>query len=328
MLLLEKKYLRNSQTTRTNSYIRGAVLIFLFLTALQTFPGEAPSSQPDSFTYSINVGLVELPVTVLDKSGRAVSGLLEANFEVYEDGVRQKLEVFNQNDRPVAVGLILDNSSSMVPKRTEVAAAAIRLAESSNPQDQIFVIHFHELISFGLPLGVPFTSNIDELGKAIFCAAGAGRTALYDAVVAGLERVQQSDLSKKVLVVMSDGGDNASRHTIEETLDMAARSNALIYSIGIYNQYEKQINPKVLKKLAGISGGETFFPSNLSQVSAICERIAGDIRSQYTLGYVPINQKKDGSYRSIRVRIKDAAGRGRLTIRTRSGYKAPEEDGE
>jgi Ca-activated chloride channel homolog len=330
MLLLIKNHSPHLPTSRppmANSLNRGAFLLLLCCIASTVVPGEEPSTQPSPLTYSINVGLVVLPVTVLDKSGRVVSGLTEKDFDVYEDGVRQQLEVFDQKDRPVTVGLILDSSGSMVPKRAEVAAAALKLAESSNPEDQTFVVHFHELISFGLPLGVAFTSDIKELQKAIFCIAGSGQTALYDAVVAGLERVQQSDLPKKVLVIMSDGGDNASRHTMEETLDMAVRSNALIYSIGLYNQHEKQINPKVLKRLAVISGGEAYFPNNLSQVSEICQEIATTIRSQYTLGYSPINQKKDGSYRSIRVNIKDAPGRGRLTVRTRSGYLTPEETG-
>jgi Ca-activated chloride channel homolog len=305
---------------------RGAALVFcllIFLT-MQIFSEEQNPKKTDksSYTYSVNVGLVVLPVTVLDKSGRAISGLTQEDFEIYEDGVLQNIQVFDQKDIPVGMGLIVDNSTSMIPKRAEVAAAALALAESSNPEDQIFVVHFQELVVFALRLGEAFTSDIEELRKAVSSAAGSGRTALYDAVIAGLEHVQQSDLPKRVLVVISDGGDNASSHSMKEALDTAIESNALIYSIGIYDEFDREHNPKALKQLASMTGGEAFFPRSLSQLSSICTRIATDIRSQYTLGYVPSNQNKDGSYRSIRFVLK-ARDKNKLTVRTRSGYRAP-----
>ena len=306
------------------------ILILILVCSTKIFSqGDAFASreqQPgkDSLTFSINVGLVVLPVTVLDKSGRFVSELEEKNFTVYEDGVPQNLQVFDQKDVPVAVGLIIDNSSSMVPKRNEVITAAMDLAESSNPADQIFVIHFYDHIDFALRLGEAFTSDIDELRAAIARIAGLGRTALYDAVMAGLEHVQQSELQKRALVVVSDGGDNASSHTLKETLDMTAESNTLIYSVGIYNEFGRDHNPKVLKQLANATGGEAYFPRSASQLSDTCKRIATDMRSQYTLGYIPTNQKKDGNYRKIRVAV-NAPDIGKVIVRTRPGYIAPQE---
>lgn len=298
----------------------------LLALAASTFSGPHHASQDEkeALTFSINVGLVIVPVTVLDKSGRSVAGLEQENFIIYEDGVPQKIQVFDRQDIPVAVGLIIDNSSSMVPKRTEVTAAALDLAESSNPNDEIFVIHFYQHIVYALKLGEAFTSNIEELKAAVSRIVGLGQTALYDAIVSGLEHIQQSGLQRKVLVVVSDGGDNASRHTLKETLDMIAQSNTLIYCVGIYSEYDRERNPKVLRQIAEISGGEAYFPQSPARLSEVCKRIATSIRSQYTLGYIPSNHKKDGSFRKIRITAKNSNGET-LTVRTRSGYLAPKE---
>ncbi len=305
----------------------GAILVLIVLLSTQIFSqdGRLPrykQSEGKPYTFTVNVGLVVLPVTVLDKSGRCVSGLAEKDFTIYEDGVQQSIELFDQKDTPVSVGLVIDASSSMAPKHSEVVAAALELAESSNPADQIFVIRFHELVAFALRLGEAFTSNIDELRSAVSSISGTGRTALYDAVISGLEHIGLSDLTRRVLVIISDGGDNASRHTLQETLDMAAKSSAQVYSIGIYDEYDLERNPKVLKRLAKITGGEAFFPKNVSQLPEICKHIAADIRTQYTLGYIPSSKSSAGSYRSIRVSVR-AANMGRLTVRTRPGYLAP-----
>jgi Ca-activated chloride channel family protein len=304
-----------------------AAFILITLIAEQVFPHDGPlaaQKQPGKkpYTFTVDVGLVVLPVTVLDKSGRCVPGLEEKDFTVYEDGVPQHIQIFDQKDIPVAAGIVIDDSTSMAPKSKEVAVAALELVESSNPQDQIFVIHFHEHVSFSLRLGEAFTSNLEELRKAAFNASANGKTALYDAVIAGLEHVQESKLSKRVLVIVSDGGDNASRHTLKEALDMAETSNTLIYSIGIYDEYDRDRNPKVLKRFASITGGEAFFPDSITELPGICRHIASNIRTQYTLGYIPSNQKKDGTYRSIRVSV-HAPDRGRLKVRTRSGYLVP-----
>jgi Ca-activated chloride channel family protein len=160
---------------------------------------------------------------------------------------------------PVVVGLMIDNNSSMVPKGAEVIASAPKLAESSNPKDQILVVHFNELISFALRLGREFTSDLDELRTAVGNISGTRRTPLYDAVIAGLEHVKTSELPRRVLVVVSDGEDNSSRYTFKQVLDSAAGSNAVVHAIGICDDYDRHSNPKVLKKIANITGGEAFF---------------------------------------------------------------------
>jgi Ca-activated chloride channel homolog len=305
-------------------YIGSAFFLLTACITMHAVTGEEEVAPKAPFTYSINAGLVLLPVTIFDKSGRAVLGLEKKDFEIYEDGVPQPIEVFDNKDAPVAVGLVLDNSDSMAPKRVEASEAALKLAELSNPEDQIFIVHFHELVVFGLPVGNAFTRNISELKQAISQVAGAGRTALYDAVIAGLEHVELSNLPKRVLILVSDGGDNASRHSEQEVLEAAEHSNAQIYSIGIYDPREPSKNPKLLKRLAGITGGEAFFPASLSRLSEICKKIAADIRSQYTIGYVPANQDKGGVFRNVRVAVKGSPDRGKFIVRTRSGYKLPE----
>lgn len=299
-----------------------ASILILILVSAKAYPDDPRSEDQfiSPLKFSVNVGLVLLPVTVLDKSGRFVPNLDREAFTVYEDGIEQKIEVFDQKDLPVAVGLIIDNSKSMIPQREDVMSASIALAESSNPGDHIFVVHFHEHVVFALKLGDAFTSDIDELKRAVASNAGYGKTALYDAIVAGLEHVQHSELTRRVLVVISDGKDNSSRRTLKEATDMAAASNTMIYTIGIYSN-RRESNPKALRQLAEITGGEVYFPGNGAQLSAACRHIATDIRSQYTLGYVPTNQKKDGVYREIKVTV-NAPNAGRLTVRTRSGYLA------
>jgi Ca-activated chloride channel homolog len=276
-------------------------------------PGQKP------FTLSIKVGLVVLPVTVLDKSENFVTGLQEKDFTVYEDGKQQSLELFDNKDTPVALGLLIDNSSSMAPRRTEAAEAGLALAENSNPQDEFFVIHFYDRITFALQLHQAFVRNLDLVREAVTKMPGSGKTALYDAVFAGLEHVGRSALQKKALVIISDGGDNASKHTLKEASDMATASSSLVYSVGIFDERNREKKPEILERLATISGGKAFFPEDSSELPDVCKRIAIDIRSQYTLGFVPSNQNVDGRVRKIRVEARSSK-HDKLTIRTRSEY--------
>jgi Ca-activated chloride channel homolog len=284
----------------------------------KTAKNEPPEEKP--FTLTVKTELVVLPVTVIDKSGGFVTGLKEADFTVYEDDVQQSLEVFDNKDIPVALGLMIDNSSSMSFRHSDVLEAALELALNSNPKDEIFVAHFYDRVTFNLPLSESaFARDLNRLKSAVSDVSKTGRTALYDAVLAGLEHVKQSALTKKVLVVISDGGDNASKHTLDEALEMAKASSSLIYSVGIFDDRNKQRKPEILEKLAEISGGNAFFPKMDSDLSDVCRRIAVDIRSQYTLGYAPSNQNKDGRFRKIRVNVQSPK-QEKLTVRTRSGY--------
>ena len=243
------------------------------------------------------------------------------NFEVYEDGVRQTIKLFQHEDVPVTVGLLVDHSSSMRHKLAEVVAAARTFIQSSSPEDQMFVVNFNEKVTMGLPEAVGFTDSSAELERAIFRTPAGGMTALYDAVAVAQQKLQAGTHDKKVLIVISDGGDNASAHSLAEVLKIAERSSALIYTIGIFDPDDEDKNPDVLRRLARATGGDAFLPDKLDDVVAICERIARDIRHQYTLGYISSNAAKPAVYRSIRV-VARSAGNGKLVVRTRSGYIA------
>ena len=293
-------------------------LAFLFLTGLA---GDAVPQTPQPYRISVNVDLVVLHPTVRDRNGRFASDLREQDFEVYEDGVRQSIRLFQHEDIPVTAGLVVDHSGSMRPKLADVIAAARAFARFSNQEDDMFVVNFNEIVTLGLPDALPFTNSPDALESAIFKARTEGMTALYDAVIEAQERLRAGRHDKKVLIVISDGGDNASVHSLAEALKIAGRSSALVYTVGIFDPEDPDRNPNVLRRLAGVTGGEAFFPGQPNEVVAICESIARDIRHQYTIGYVSGNAAQPGAYRAIRI-VARAPGRGKLFVRTRSGYIA------
>jgi len=297
--------------------------LFLFLLAGHASPQAAPAGQdPDagSFRFSVDVALVVLPATVTDRQGGFVSNLSERDFGVYENGVPQHIRLFRNEDIPVTVGLVVDQSSSMGPKLAEVSAAARSFVRSSNPDDEMFVVNFNERVSLGLPSAIHFTNNTVELGNAINTKPAGGQTALYDAIAKALEALQAGSRDKRVLIVVSDGGDNASERKLAQVMKLAEQSSAVIYTIGVFDEDDEDRNPGVLKRLAQATGGESFLPSRLGEVVPICERIARDIRHQYTIGYVPATVARNGAYRAIRVvaRVKGHE----LSVRTRTGYIA------
>jgi len=280
------------------------------------------SIEDAAYTVSVWVGVVVLHATVSDRKGIPVSDLVKEDFQVYEDGIPQQIDDFSHEDIPVTVGLVFDNSGTMEPKRREVIAAALAFARSSNPEDQMFVIHFNENVSFGLPDNMPFTDKMDPLERALSKITANGMTALYDAVAASLHHLEKGNRDKKVLIVISDGGDNASKHKLKEILSMAGRSDAIIYTIGIFDETDPDRNVRALKQLAEDTGGESFLPGTTGEVTSICQRIARDIRNQYSITYLPTNKKQDGSYRVIQVKTGEPERR-RLFVRTRAGYYAP-----
>jgi len=291
--------------------------VFLLLVG---FAGQSSPQAPQPFRIAVNVDLVVLNATVQDRKGRFASDLNEQDFEIFEDGVRQSVRLFRHEDIPVAVGLVVDHSGSMVPKLQNVMAAARTFVEASSPEDQMFVVNFNEHVTLGLPGSVAFSNRPDELTRAISNTPATGKTALYDAIVEARKRLQTSDRDKKVLIVISDGGDNASTHSLADVLKMAGQSATLVYTIGIFDDADGDRNPDVLRRLAQGTGGEAYFPTQAGETIAICERIARDIRHQYTLGYVASNVGKTG-YRTIQV-IARYEGKSKLVVRTRPGYIA------
>jgi Ca-activated chloride channel family protein len=317
--------------------------MFIFLTTVpallhaQTPPpspsqGSGGERKSREYTIAVDVNLVVLHATVLDKKGRMVNDLREDNFRVYEDGVPQKLSVFSHADIPVTLGIVIDDSGSMREKRSAVNTAALTFVKTSNPQDQVFVVNFNDVYYLDTP--GDFATNLEELRSALDKIDSRGGTALYDAVYASLDHLKLGNRDKKVLLVITDGEDNASRYTLEELTRYAQKSNAVVYTIGLLGSEEPgglfkikrggaRRAAKVLEKLAEITGGQAYFPKSLDEVEATCVGIARDIRNQYTLAYYPTNTKKDGSYRAVRVDATSSRTRDRLQVRTRTGYYAP-----
>ena len=286
---------------------------------------DANSAQKNSggdYTLRVNANLVILSATVLDHHNALVSGLDKRDFQVFENHVLQPIKHFSHEDIPVTVGLVIDTSASMGPKRADVIGAALSFARSSNSRDQIFVVNFNEHVSFGLPADIPFTDRQDQLQHALASIHTIGETALYDAIATALDHLKKGRCDKKVLIVISDGGDNASKISLARVVEMAKASDAIIYTIGIFDERDGDQNPGVLKRFAKETGGEAFFPESSNEIASICGAIARDIRNQYTLAYAPSILKQDGGYRVIDVKV-SALGHGRLSVRTRTGYSVP-----
>ena len=284
------------------------------------------------YTISVDVNLVMLYASVLDKRGRRINGLSQRNFKLFENDVQQKMSIFNQSDIPVTMGIVIDDSGSMRDKRKAVAAAALAFVQTSNPEDQVFVVNFNDVYYLDTP--GDFARNTEELKAALDKIDSRGGTALYDAVHASLDHLKVGTHDKKVLLIISDGEDNASRISFEEAFHLSQESDAVIYTIGLLGEEEgtglfkmkgggNRRAAKVLRKISAATGGEAHFPKSLDEVKNICIQVAEDIRNQYTLGYYPSNRKKDGSFRRIRVEARQQKRAGRLVIRTRTGYYSP-----
>jgi VWFA-related protein len=285
------------------------------------------SSVPDASGQVLSVfsDLVVLPARV-ERDGVAVAGLTINDFLVFEDGSPQKLSIFGAQDEPVTIGLLVDNSSSMYRNRQRVIDAASRFARLINPQDELFVVHFNDEVILGLPPSMPFTSNVSIIQAAIARMGSRGRTALHDAVFTALAQLEKGGMQRRVLILISDGGDNASHRTFDDVIDRARRTDALIFSIAIIDDSSRESNLKALRDLASATGGEVWAPRRVADVESAFDQIAEDIRTGYTLGYASTNQTRDGKYRRIQVVVRDGKGK-KLSVRTRAGYVAAS-DGE
>ena len=260
-----------------------------------------------------------LPVVVKGRHDRYVADLTRDRFAVYDNGRRVPIELFSNEDTPVTVGLIVDASGSMRNKLGEVMAATIAFAKSSNPNDELFAIHFNDDIHEPLrDRRFLLASDLSDLEAAVSSLVPIGRTALYDALMRALDRVEQGTRPRKALLVISDGGDNASRARLDAVLGRARKSNVAIYAIGVYDANAADKDPRVLKALANETGGERFQPESPALLLQVCQHIAREIRSGYTLGYVPPD--RDGLYHRIRVTIEPPLPH--VDVRTRPGYFA------
>ena len=282
---------------------------------------QVASANDKDYRISTTTRLVLLDVGVRQPSGPFVSGLTKDDFHVFEDGKPQPITQFANKDIPVTVGIAVDESGSMRGKRSEVLTAALGFLSSSNPQDEMFVLNFNEKVSHGLPDTVLFSDNYGQLRSALWSGTPEGRTALYDAIVAGLKQLDMGRRDKKTLIVISDGGDNVSTATLKDVTNMVLGSLATIYTIGVYSEDDPDKNPAVLKQLATISGGEFYQLPKLEDVVPVCKRIAQDIRTRYTIGYIPQDTGKPIRHIKVTASSQDHP---KLVVHTRTSYRIEE----
>jgi Ca-activated chloride channel family protein len=274
--------------------------------------------------FSADSELVVLHVTVKDKRGAYVADLPQAAFGVIEDGQAQTVRVFTDTDTPATVGLLIDSSASMHPNRHLIIAAATAFAEASHPGDELFALTFNEEVYPALPPAAPFTSDSRILQTALERGITArGQTAVYDAISSGLDYLRRGSRERKVLILISDGGDNASRRTTrEDVIRKAQASNAIIYTVALLDGAGGSGgNPALLRELAQSSGGEAYRPRDPRKIADVLGEIAQTIRHTYTVGYSSTNPAHDGAYRRVRIVVDAPPGRP-LVTRTRAGYQA------
>jgi Ca-activated chloride channel family protein len=294
---------------------------FLLLMAVGTGAAAIPPQGREATApprLSIRTDLVTLPVSVVDLEGRFVTGLGREQFTVYDNSEPQAIEFFTSEDLPLTIGLVVDSSASMSAHRNNVTAAAAAFAAMSDPLDEFFTVNFNERVWLGLPGGVAFTEDWGQLRAAMAAAPAYGMTALYDAVDRALEHVRLGTHERKALIVVSDGGDNASSHTRDAVLQHARHADTVIYAVVLMDRDDHEANPRVLKALAKETGGRAFAPRNADEVIHDFEQIARETRSGYTIGFAP-SESDSGGLHLVRVSV-DARDRRPLTARTRAGY--------
>src|SRR5580658_3382426 len=286
----------------------------------------SPAQEDDSgggFVFKKEIEEVVLHATVVDDQNHLITGLTRDKFEVLEDGKRQDLTSFRKERVPVALGILIDNSGSMLPKRAKVNEAALQLVDASQQEDRVFVVNFSE----NAFLDQDYTPDVGKLRAAIERVETRGSTALYDALIAAVDHLNQtSPLQKKVLLVVTDGRDNASQATFEEVLrKLQSKNGPVLYTIALELNEDKEKRGRrddgdrqSLRRLSEQTGGTAFFPSSLDEIQSIASAIARDIRSQYVIGYRSSNSHTVGTYHSIQVQAFE--GSARLRAATRSGY--------
>jgi Ca-activated chloride channel family protein len=302
---------------RLSSFAALSLLASSCLVWAQTPAPQGSSSEEP--TFSVGTRLVVLPVSVLNKDGKLVTDLQQKSFKVFENGIEQPIKVFRREDVPISLGIIIDNSGSMREKRQRVESASLDLVRASNPQDEVFIVNFND----DPYLDVPMTSDIKKMEEGIARIDSRGGTAMRDAIDSSMTYLKkEGKRQKKVLLVITDGNDNASSISLEKLVNRAQQNEVLVYSIGLLNEEERRearLAKRALDSISRDSGGLAFYPKGPAEVDAIALQVAHEIRNQYTIAYSPTVQEMDGSFRQIKVTVN---GPGHPLVRTRTGYYA------
>jgi VWFA-related protein len=292
-----------------------SLLLFSWFTVAQT--AQPPSGEAPTFT--ADTRLVVLPISVSDKSGKLVTDLQQKAFKVYENGVEQPIKLFKREDVPISLGIIVDNSGSMKEKRQKVEIASLDLVKASNPHDEVFIVNFNDEAY----LDVEFTNDIKKMEEGVARIDSRGGTAMREAINGAIDYMKEKGKNhKRVLLVVTDGNDNASTISLERLVDRARQSEVLVYAIGLLDEEEHReakAARRALNSLTRESGGLSFYPKGVAEVDAIALQVAHEIRNQYTIAYSPLVQAMDGSFRQIKVTVN---GPGHPQVRTRTGYYA------
>ncbi|HTV04265.1 MAG TPA: VWA domain-containing protein [Acidobacteriaceae bacterium] len=273
--------------------------------------------------YRVNVNLVLIPLTVTDPMDRLVTGLQKDNFFVYEDNKPQTISSFSTQDAPVSIGIIFDMSGSMADKILRARDSILEFLNTSNPQDQYFVIGFNDRPQ----LMEDFTSSPEKIEARLANVKAGHRTALLDAIYYGLDKMKQAKYQRKALLVVSDGGDNRSRYTENEVREAVRESDVQIFSIGIFDPDaatpEERMGPLLLYDISDSTGGRLFKVDNLDEMGDVAAKISAELRNEYVIGYSPTNKKHDGKWRKVKIKLVSPQGLPPLTVHARNGYYAP-----
>jgi len=286
-------------------------------------------SVPEPTTSKANIrvesNLVLVPVTVCNPYNQPVTGLEKEHFKIFDDKVEQTISQFSMDDEPVAVGLVFDVSGSMGAKLRESRQAAAEFFRTANPEDEFFLVEFNEQPKLVAPLG----SSAEEIQNQLTFSPSKGRTALLDAVFLAMHEMRKSQKNRKALLIISDGGDNASRYTEAELRTLVRESDVMIYAIGVYEAPgarartpEEAGGPGLLSELCEQTGGR-HFPAEISELPDIAAKIGVELRNRYLLGYIPTDRQHDGRYHPVVVKVIPPHGLPPLHAYWRRGYYAP-----
>ncbi len=280
------------------------------------------TQQDPAFKLDINVDLVELHVTVTDGPQRSVGGLSKEHFKLYENRIPQEISVFRQEDLPISLGLVIDNSRSIESRKQRLDTAAVTFVRQSNPEDESFIIHFDDEAR----VSTEFTSSISGLETTLAGVKPFGQTAIYDAVILAVDKMESAKHQKKALLLITDGVDNVSKRTLDEAIESVRRSKVALYTVGLLSVSGGDKAETSLVQLAEASGGRAYFPSNVEQAATMIGQVARDLREQYTIGYFSTDPNRDGAWRSVRVEIAPPPGfPQKLNANYRYGYYGPEQ---
>lgn len=277
---------------------------------------------PAPFVMSVNSDFMELHVSVVDEKERNVVGLTKENFKITENGVPQPVTIFKHEDVPVSLGLVIDNSRSIQPRKARLDAATLSFVRQSHPEDESFVVHF----DFDARIERDFTTQISDLEETLAASKPFGQTAIYDALMLSLDHMDKAKHQKKALLLVTDGLDNVSHTSFAQVLDAVKHSRVAIIVVGLLSAAEGAKAEATLTQIAEASGGHAYFPDDVEQARVMMEKAAHDLRTQYTIGYVPSDPAHDGSWRSVRVEIIPPVGlKDKLNTDYRHGYYRPAE---